>query len=83
MWGEGLPVFEVEERERTLRYFGSDEAMLALIPGLEFLRDERARRRRQSFSEFAVFWASLRRDSIFEDLRAAVEASSGAAPTSD
>ena len=83
VWSEWLPVFEAEERERTLRYFGSDEAMRALIPGLKFMREEREARRRQSFSEFAAYWVSLGRDSIFEDLRAAVEASSGAATTSD
>ncbi len=83
VWSEWLPVFEAEERERTLSYLGSDEAMRALIPGLKFVREERQARRRQSFSEFAAFWASLRRDGVFDALRTAIEPGSGASATSD
>jgi len=68
VWVEDLEGFAEKERERTVAYFGHARPFGRLKIGLDSLRQERARHRREGFSQLARLWQDLNQDGLWERL---------------
>lgn len=73
VWLETLPQFETDERQRTLDYFGSDEVMRSLEPGLQYFRADRQRKRDKSYEAFTARWQQWKDKGLWEKLHRAIQ----------
>jgi CHAD domain-containing protein len=69
VWLTFLPQFLQQERSRTLDYFGVEQPLEDLIPGIEALEADRARQREERYQVFASFWKLTRKYNIWNNLR--------------
>jgi len=83
VWADFLPAFLEEERERCRAYFGHDGVMAAIEPGIAGLREERLKKRRAIFDDFAAYWAELGQSGYRERLEERIGASLGDAGAGD
>ncbi|MCE5267660.1 MAG: CHAD domain-containing protein [Planctomycetaceae bacterium] len=72
VWAEHLTAFSAAERERITEMFGHAGRFQHLVPGIEYLRQNRAERRRQAFEELVTFWQELGRRGLWDRLTATV-----------
>lgn len=68
VWVEDIDKFAEEERQRTVAYFGHSRPFSRLKVGLDYLRGERERRRREGFDELVRFWLECDREKLWERL---------------
>lgn len=68
VWVEELEGFAEEERERTVAYFGHARPFGRLKIGLDYLRQERGRHRREGFAQLAHLWREFNQDGLWERL---------------
>ncbi len=59
VWVEFLPAFLQQERQRTEAYFGHTRPAGRLVPGIDFLRNERQQHRQQAYNDFVANWDDL------------------------
>ena len=69
VWIQFLPGFMVEERERTVAYFGTGEFFSFFEPGILELLEDRKKERERLYRAFVGQWDELRRTRFFENLR--------------
>jgi CHAD domain-containing protein len=72
VWVQFLNDFLEQERERTVEYFGHDQLMQRLAPGIEFLRQDRAALRATAYQEFVAFWNEARQKNTWDELRRSI-----------
>jgi len=78
VWVEEIQEFVEDERGRTIAYFGHSRQFGRLKIGLDYLRQERERRRRDGFDELVRFWQELDREKAWERLARTLKSPLGA-----
>ena len=68
VWALHLNVFADEERERTRMYYGHTRPLARLLPGAEYLRRNRARRRKTLFRQLNDAWQRLEEENFWDRL---------------
>ncbi len=76
VWLEDLEGFAAAERKRIVAALGRDRRFRRLLPGVEYLQEDRRRRRREAFGELVEYWRELN-DRRFWDRLTAVIGESG------
>ena len=69
VWMEYIPMFLEKERKRTQQYYGRKDAIRRLLPGIEYLEQNRRRERECLYREFINNWQSWRTQDIWLHLR--------------
>ncbi len=72
VWLEDLDDFAAAERERIIAAFGHPGRFQRLRPGIEFLQEDRRKRRREAFGELTQYWADLNGRRYWEELASIV-----------
>jgi hypothetical protein len=68
VWVEHWTAFVEEERDRTLAYYGHARPFGRLLVGLDYLRQERAKRREEVFGQLTAYWQELNHQALWERL---------------
>ncbi len=69
VWAERLAEFSQRQHDRVIDRFGHDGPYARLSAGITCLRDRRAHDRELLFHELRDYWAQLKRDEVWDDLR--------------
>lgn len=72
VWQEQLDEFATEERDRLCSLYGHGQLFAKLDRGLQYLREDRRRRREQAFDELLELWAETKRQGVWDELADAV-----------
>jgi CHAD domain-containing protein len=75
VWQEHLDRFASAQRERITEMFGHAGRFQHLLPGIEYLRQDRSARRRQAFAELVEYWGQVGRGGLWDRLTAVVRPS--------
>ena len=81
VWGDFIPQFMEEERQRTEEYFGSLRSFKRLIPGLTLYQNARRSEREDVYNDFRDAWKRWTTDGLWADLIAVLDARVAAATT--
>jgi CHAD domain-containing protein len=74
LWHEYLEQFIVEEKHKTLEYFGHTRSFTAIRKGIEFLNGECSKKRDALFSEFVGYWNGISQEGLWDKLQAVIDA---------
>ncbi|MCE9591640.1 MAG: CHAD domain-containing protein [Planctomycetes bacterium] len=69
VWLQWLPVFAAEEPRRTVEHYGNDRPMQHLLPGIGFIRQNRAHLRDDLYARFVALWRRLDAQRVWPELR--------------
>lgn len=72
VWLTWLPIFTREETQRTIEHVGHDRPMAQILPGLAFIRDDRAQLRSDLFRRFVALMRRLEMERVWPRLRQAL-----------
>lgn len=73
VWGEFLPRFMVEERQRTQKYYGHLRYFRRIVPGIEYLLENRRQAREAQYLDFVSAWEKWREEGVWDALRQAIQ----------
>jgi CHAD domain-containing protein len=73
VWQDQLDGYADAERKRIESYYGHASPYTRLIAGIEYLRQDRLRRRRQCFNELVRLWGELENQGIWKTLVGTVQ----------
>lgn len=68
VWIESIPSFIQKEKKRTIEYYGNEDAMQKLQPGLDFLKQNRQEERDRLYSSFIEDWQNIREEKTWQSL---------------
>ena len=68
VWAEKIDEFMIEERRRTVEYFGIEGPYYLLQPGLEYIQKHYHNNRRQVFDELVGYWGKLKEEKMWDGL---------------
>jgi CHAD domain-containing protein len=74
LWIQYLPVFMEKEEKRTLEYFGKTRPYRNLVPGLEYLLEQKQKERLALYQVFVETWQNSQAENIWGELRQAIQA---------
>jgi CHAD domain-containing protein len=74
VWGDLIPQFMEEERQRTAEFFGSLRSFKRLVPGLTLYQETRRSEREAVYNEFRETWKRWTNDGLWADLIAVLDA---------
>ncbi len=83
VWINWLPKFIDKERERIEDYFGNSEPLERLLPGFQFLMENRQEARNAAYRAFRLEWQSLLDDHAWQALESVLAAPLENMPASD
>jgi CHAD domain-containing protein len=72
VWQDQLDEFSAEEHDRLCTLFGHGRLFAKLDRGLQYLREDRRRRREMAFSELKELWDETKSHGLWDDLEDAV-----------
>jgi hypothetical protein len=72
VWQDQLDEFAAEEHDRLCSLYGHGGLFARLNTGLQYLREDRRRRREQAFAELLELWQHSKEEGLWEDLAQAV-----------
>jgi CHAD domain-containing protein len=72
VWGAQLDALLADQRDLLDSTYGHDKPLERIKPGIEHLRQERARDRDRLFDQLAGYWQKLRKENLWENLVQAV-----------
>ncbi|MCC6125231.1 MAG: CHAD domain-containing protein [Pirellulales bacterium] len=72
VWQDQLDEFATEEHDRLCALYGHGQLFAKLDRGLQYLREDRRRRREQAFAELLVLWRQTKEQGLWEELTRAV-----------
>ncbi len=81
VWAENLVAFTRTEAAQIHIFFGDSRRFNRLLPGLEYLRDDRKARREQAFGELVAFWQELTEKRVWKQLAHVLEADAAVEPS--
>ncbi len=73
VWVDFVPRFIEEERHRFHEFFGHSRGMARLLPGLDFLREDRRAARRGLHQQFVQSWLRTVREDRWNELTAVLD----------
>jgi CHAD domain-containing protein len=80
VWQEQLDEFATEERDRLCTLYGHGQLFAKLDRGLQYLREDRSRRREQAFAELLELWGETKKQGVWDELAEAVHMRGGDVP---
>jgi CHAD domain-containing protein len=72
VWVGLLDAFVMEQHDRLVELFGHAGRLARLQPGIDYLRQDRRRHRREAFDELVAYWGQLGERQVWQRLRTAV-----------
>jgi CHAD domain-containing protein len=72
VWAGHLDAFALEERRRLIKLFGHAGRFARLLPGIDYLRQDRRDHRQAVFGQLVAYWAQLGQRRLWDSLRGAV-----------
>ncbi|MBN1431165.1 MAG: CHAD domain-containing protein [Methanomicrobiaceae archaeon] len=72
VWVDFLDGFIDEERKRTIAFFGNDRFFSFVLPGLQYLRENRIKRRIELHSELNSYWEQLKKEHFWDDQKSVI-----------
>lgn len=72
VWSDFLPEFKAEEKKRSVEYFGNDSFFKVLIPGIDYLCDDRIGRRKELHSGLVEYWTELEGAKFWDEIRSEI-----------
>ena len=73
VWGQFLPQFMDEERQRVLDYYGHDRMFKRLAPGIIHFQEDCLKAREDLHLSFVGNWQALQGEMIWESLRKTIQ----------
>jgi CHAD domain-containing protein len=73
VWQSFLPQFLEEERQRTLDYFGREWPFRRLVPGIQYLEQERNKDRGKLYQKFVCEWQDWQSKDLWAGLRRTIQ----------
>jgi CHAD domain-containing protein len=80
VWQDQLDEFAAEEHDRLCALYGHGQPFAKLDRGLQYLREDRRRRREQAFAELLELWGETKRQGVWDELAEAVHIRGAEAP---
>jgi CHAD domain-containing protein len=74
VWAIYIPQFMDEERQRTIKYFGTVRPFKRLVSGLNVYQDARRSERDTVYATFRESWRSWKSEGLWDNLAAALDA---------
>jgi CHAD domain-containing protein len=74
VWVNWLPKFLQKEEERVEEYFGFTDPLKELIPGIEYLIEDRKQSREAAYQSFLATWEMVTHENAWENLREIIKA---------
>ncbi len=74
VWGDYLPQFLIEERERVQAFYGEGRPFTRLLPGIEGYLQERKSEREKLYKGFVAQWQKWQRKQFWQSLDEAIGA---------
>jgi CHAD domain-containing protein len=68
VWLEDLDQFTDKERHRLTALFGHAGRLARLLPGIDYLREDRRRQRENAFQQLLEYWSELKARAFWEGL---------------
>ncbi|WP_421907880.1 CHAD domain-containing protein [Methanolacinia petrolearia] len=68
VWAAFLDDFIDEERKRNIEFFGNDRFFMFVLPGLNFLKENRISKRTELYTELLEYWDGMKKEHFREDL---------------
>ena len=68
VWAAFLDDFIVEERKRNIEFFGNDRFFMFVLPGLNFLKENRISKRNELYTELLEYWDVMKKEHFREEL---------------
>jgi CHAD domain-containing protein len=68
VWQDQLDEFATEEHDRLCSLYGHGKLFARLDRGLQYLRDDRRRRREMAFAELLELWREIKTQGLWEEL---------------
>ncbi len=72
VWQDQFDEFAAEEHDRLCALYGHGQLFAKLDRGLQYLREDRRRRREQAFAELLELWQESKAQGVWEDLARAI-----------
>ena len=72
VWAGHLDAFALEKRRRLIKLFGHAGRFARLLPGIDYLRQDRRDHRQAVFGQLVAYWAQLGQRRLWDSLRGAV-----------
>jgi CHAD domain-containing protein len=73
VWVEKLPGFLDEERLRTEQFFGSNRSFHHLLPGIQFLENDRSQEGARQYRDFYRYWMDMKKQSLWRHLQRTIK----------
>jgi hypothetical protein len=83
VWQDQLDEFASEEHDRLCTLYGHGKLFAKLDRGLQYLREDRRRRRELAFAELLELWRETKEHGLWEDLADAIHTRRNEHPTTD
>jgi len=74
VWMDFIAQFAMEEKHRTMDYFGESGPFELIEPGLIYIGRERRQRREKTFEQLVTYWQKVKANRVWEDMLSLVEA---------
>lgn len=68
VWAAFLDDFIDEERKRNIEFFGNDRFFMFVLPGLNFLKENRISKRTELYTKLLEYWDGMKKEHFREDL---------------
>lgn len=72
VWIDFLPQFYEEEQKRMQKFYGHTRPLHRLLPGLEYFKSERQKRRDRLYAQFLSNWRRWNQKEVWIDLRESI-----------
>ncbi|MHC4551677.1 MAG: CHAD domain-containing protein [Planctomycetota bacterium] len=66
IWDEDIAIFIDQEKQRTVEYYGNGRPFSRILPGLEYLRDQRRQRRGELLEEARIYFEKLEGEKFWD-----------------
>jgi CHAD domain-containing protein len=73
LWQDYLKQYIIEEKQRTIEYFGHDRSFSSIQKGLDFLNNECLKKRNILFGQFVEYWNRISEEDLWGKLLSTIE----------
>jgi len=73
VWGNFLPLFLEEERQRTREYYGREHYIKRIIPGITYFQQECLQSRAELYQSFVQTWNQSQEENIWNRLHQTIQ----------
>jgi CHAD domain-containing protein len=74
VWMEFIEQFSIEERQKTLDYYGDSDPFELIEPGLKYLSRQRHKCREETYEQLLTYWNKIKNNNVWENMLSLVDA---------